>query len=198
MKIRLLLAGLLLMASTSSAFAAGPYLGIAAGASFFHDSDLNEPGFPTDTVSFDPGYGFSLSGGYNFNGARIEGEFGYKNADVDTISGPGGSFAVVGGDMAITSFMINGLFDIKTQSNVTPYLGAGIGILNGEVNDNGFEADDTVAGYQLIAGIGLGLDRNTTLDFSYRLQGAAEDFNVEGSEISYLSSSIYAGIRFNF
>jgi len=198
MKIRMLLAGLLLLASATAVFAEGPYLGIAAGTSFFHDSDLKDPGFPTETVNFDPGYGLNLTAGYDFNGARLEGEFCYRKADVDTISGPGGTFAVFGGDMAVTGFMVNGILDIKTGSKVTPYIGGGLGILNAELNDNGFSSDDSAVGYQLLAGVGIRLDRNITLDISYRLQGAAEDFNVDGTEISYLSSSIFAGVRFNF
>ena len=87
MKIRILLAGLLFAASAAPAFAAGPYVGVAGGVSLIHDSDVSYPGGPTDTVTYDTGYGFNGSLGYNFDGARLELEYGYKAADVDTYAG---------------------------------------------------------------------------------------------------------------
>lgn len=194
MKIRVLLAGLLLLASTTSAFAAGPYIGAAGGISIVHDSDWDFPGTATDTIAYDTGYGFNLSGGYDFGGARLEGEYGYKTADVEDISG----FTVTGVDASFQSFMVNGYYDFKTNSTATPFIGAGIGLINGELDDNGFVFDDTVMGYQLMAGVGFALNRNVALDVSYRLQGAGSDFEEAGDEISYMSSNFYAGLRYKF
>jgi len=189
-----LLAGLLLLASTTSAFAAGPYIGVAGGVSIVHDSDYTVPGYVKDTVSYDTGYGFSLSGGYNFDGVRLEGEYGYKTADVKDISG----YSYSGADASFKSFMVNGYYDIKTNSAVSPFIGAGLGLINGELNDNGYTVDDTVLGYQLIAGVGFNLNKNVTIDLSYRLQGAASDLEKDGEKLSYLSSSLLGGVRFNF
>lgn len=197
-KISAIVAGIILLASTSSVFAAGPYIGAAAGVSIFHDSDINYPGDPTVTASYDTGLGFNLNAGYNFDGARIEGEFGYKEADVEHLSALGTTVNYSGLDETIMSFMVNGYYDIKTKSAVTPYLGVGLGLINAELNDNGYKQDDTVFGYQLIAGAGFSINKNVTLDISYRLQGAASDFNIDGSDVSYLSSSILGGVRFNF
>jgi hypothetical protein len=41
MKIRMLLAGLLLVALATSAFADGPYIGAAGGVIIFHDSNMS-------------------------------------------------------------------------------------------------------------------------------------------------------------
>lgn len=199
MRISLLLVGLLFTTlSTSSAFAFGSYIGVAGGASVIHDSDIAYPGDPVVTASFDTGLGLNFSAGSNFDVGRIEGEIGYKKADVEKLSALGTSFTYTGLDVTITSFMINGLFDIKTESVTTPYLGGGIGVINAEMNDNGFKADDTVLGYQLIAGAGFSVNKNVTLDISYRFQGAASDFNFDGSDVSYVSSNIYGGVRLNF
>lgn len=194
MKIRVLLAGLLLLASTASAFAAGPYISAAGGVSIIHDSDWNYPGTPTDTIAYDTGYGLNLGVGYDFGGVRLEGEYGYKSADVNDISG----YSVSGVDASFNSFMVNGYYDIKTNSVATPFLGIGLGLIKGELDDNGYTFDDTVLGYQLIAGVGFGLSKNVTLDVSYRLQGAASDFEKYGDEISYMSSNFYGGIRYKF
>ena len=192
MKIRVLLAGLLLFASTASAFAAGPYVGVAGGVSIFHDSDDTAPGYYDATIGYDAGYGFNLSAGYNFDVFRLEGEYGYKEADVKDVSG----YSYSGADASFNSFMVNGYYDIKTNSAATPYIGAGLGLIYGELNDNGYTVDDTVPGYQFIAGVGFDLNKNITLDVSYRLQGAASDFEKDGEKISYLSSNVYGGIRY--
>lgn len=194
MKIRVLLAGLLLLASTASSFAAGPYIGVAGGVSIIHDSDYTIPGYYSETIGYDTGYGLNLSAGYNFDGFRLEGEYGYKAADVKDISG----YSYSGADASFNSFMVNGYYDIKTNSAATPFIGAGLGLINGELNDNGYTVDDTVMGYQLLAGVGFDLNKNVTLDVSYRLQGAASDFEKYGEKISYLSSNFYGGIRYKF
>jgi len=197
-KISLVLAGVLLLASTSSVLAAGPYIGAAGGVSIIHDSDVNYPGDPTVTVSYKTGYALNLSAGYNFDGARVEGEFGYKKADIDKASALGTSVNIDGSDATIMSYMVNGYYDIKTGSAVTPYIGAGLGMINGEMNDNGYKKDDTVLGYQIIAGVGFNVNKNVAIDISYRFQGAAADFNIDGSDVSYMSSNLLGGVRFNF
>lgn len=197
MRIRALVVVLLLAVSATSALAAGPYVGAAGGVSMVHDSDISEPGL-SGTVEYDTGFGFNVSAGYNFDPVRVEFEFGYKNADVDKIEAFGFGVPVDGADLTVMSYMVNGFYDIKTNSAVTPYIGAGIGMINGELDDNGYTSDDTVFGYQLIVGAAYNVNKNFALDLSYRFQGAADDFSMNGSDVSYMSSSIMAGMRYSF
>jgi opacity protein-like surface antigen len=198
MKLRAFLVGLLLSVSATSALAAGPYIGAAGGVSIVHDSDFTVTGLGTATAEFDTGYGFNVSAGYNFDPVRLEFEFGYKNADLDKFSGPGGSFSVADTDITVMSYMVNALYDIKTKSPVTPYVGAGLGILNGELEEQGYKEDDTQFGYQLIAGAAYNINNNLALDVSYRFQHAPSDFSQDGLDVEYMSSNIMAGIRYNF
>jgi opacity protein-like surface antigen len=193
-----LLAGLLLVVSSTSVFAAGPYVGAAGGVSIFHDSDFNSPGFPTVKASYDTGFGFNLNGGYNFDGFRVEGEFGYKASDLDKASALDLNGTFINSDATIMSYMVNGLYDYKNTSAFTPFIGAGLGLINGEFNFNGNKVEDTVFGYQLIAGVGYALNRNVTIDVSYQFQGAASDFEKNGDKFSYMSSNVYGGVRYNF
>jgi OOP family OmpA-OmpF porin len=197
MKIRALLVGFLLVASTTSALAAGPYIGAAGGVSMVHDSDISELGL-SGTVEYDTGFGFNVSAGYNFDPVRVEFEFGYKNADVDRIEAFGIGLPVDGADLTVMSYMVNVFYDIKTNSAFTPYVGAGLGVINGELEDNFSSADDTVFGYQLIVGAAYNVNKNLAIDLSYHFQGAAEDFSVNGTDVSYMSSNIMAGIRYYF
>ncbi len=187
--IKGVLVGLLLAVSTSTAFAAGPYVGVAGGVSIVHDSDVKIPGYTTGTTKYDTGVGVNVSVGGSSEGAgRFEGEFGYKTAGIKNSSY----------DAAVMSFMANGYYDIKSESAVTPYFGAGIGVLNGELKVGGYKADDTVFGYQFMVGTGISVSKAVTLDLSYRFQGAATDLNIAGAKVSYMSSNIYGGIRLNF
>lgn len=197
MKIRVFLAGLLLLGSTTSALAAGPYFGVAGGASFTHESDDRESGI-SSKVLYDTGFGVNASAGYNFDPARVEFEFGYKKADVDKFKLGGLSLPATDTDIRVMSYMVNAYFDINTKSVLTPYIGVGIGALNGKLRSPGYNDDDTVFGYQAIAGAAINLNKNVAIDLSYRLLGAAEDFKTQGTELSYLSSNVMAGLRINF
>lgn len=198
MRLKGLLVGVFIACISSNAIASGPYVSAGGGVSILHESDLSISGLGSVDVSYDTGMGFVVGAGYDFDGVRLEGEFGYRNADVDKISGAGGSVSVSGVDMTIMSYMANGYFDIKSGSLVTPYVGGGVGMIKGEMDFDGDKLDDTVFGYQLTAGLSFAANQNVTFDLYYRLQGAGSDFEKDGGELSYLSSNIFAGMRLKF
>jgi len=195
---KLVLAALICLACALPAAANGPYVGFGGGLSMNHDADLEVGGLGTANVEYDLGYGFNLVGGYNFDPVRLEAEFGYRVADVDTVSGPGGTFGVSGADLTTMSYMANVYYDVKTGPPVMPFFGVGLGMINGELDDNGDKLDDTVFGYQLTAGITGKVDKNVNLDCYYRFQGAAEDFEKNGAKLEYMNSSLFVGVRFGF
>jgi len=87
MKLRLFLAGAMLVSSTS-AFAAGPYVIATGGISYFHDAEIKVDGaipqfsLGSADISYDLGYAFTLGAGYNFDGFRLEGEWGKRTVGV--------------------------------------------------------------------------------------------------------------------
>lgn len=201
MKSRLLIAGLLigLILSTTTAFAAEttnnrPYIGVAGILSFFHDSDVEVTGLGSTSASYETGYGFAASVGYKINPMRFEFEFGYRRADIDDIGG----FSVGDPRVTVMSFMINGLYDINTNSPFTPYIGLGLGLLNGELKVEGSKEDSNEFGYQLIAGFAYNFNKTVALDFSYRFQHAPGDFSKDDVSIEYKSSNVMLGLRFTF
>lgn len=195
MKLRfpLLLAGVLFAASATSAMAQGAYIGASGGVAFIHESDIDFAG-GTDELSYDAGGTFNLSAGVKMNQMRAEAEIGYKEADFDEFNG----ISAGEGDLSVTSYMLNGYYDFVPMSGFTPFLGAGIGILDGEFDFAGLEEEDSVFGYQLMAGASFKMTPAVNFDVSYRFQSAPGDFEDEGVSISYNSSSILAGFRFNF
>jgi len=174
-----------------------PYIGLNAGLSIPHDSSVTVGGNNLGNISYDPGYALGASVGYEFNPARIELEYTYRDANTKQlgVSGSDGST-----DLSVSSYMVNGLFNFKTdrRSAVSPFVGAGIGVLNGKVNEGGVSVSDTEFGYQLMAGAEFNLSRNVDLDLTYKFQGAASDFNMSGTSVSYHSSNVLAGLRFKF
>jgi opacity protein-like surface antigen len=197
MKIRPFIVGLLVMVSATTAFGAGSYIGVAGGASIFHESDVTISGYPTVKADYDISYGIVTSVGYAFDGPRLEVEFGYKTTSMKNLSYGGRSVSTPSNDLNIMSFMQNAYYDFKTETALTPYIGAGVGFVNAEFNISGSKGDENQFGYQLIVGSAYNINKNLAFDLSYRFQGSS-DFGDEYGKISYMSSNIYAGLRFNF
>ncbi len=198
MKMKLFLAGLLVAASTSAAFAAGPYVGVSGGVAILHDNDVKVSGIGTATAAYETGYGFNIATGYAGENVRAEFEFGYKQADMEKLTGPGGSVTTQGVDVTVMSYMINGYYDFKNTTAVTPFIGVGVGVLNGELKDAGTKTTDTVFGYSLATGLAFKASENVNIDLTYRYVGAGSDFSKDGVSVAYGSSNITAGIRYHF
>jgi opacity protein-like surface antigen len=197
MKKTVIMTVVALTLAASQTFAAGPYVGGFGGATITHDSDITVSGVGTATLQYDVGPVVGVVGGYNFDGFRVEGESSYRHTNVKSVSGFGNSVLVSGVDLSTWSLMGNGYFDFKNNSPVTPFIGAGMGLVTARLNDNGYQFDDTVFGYQFMVGAAFALNNRISLDLSYRLQGTS-DLNTLDGKISYMSSNILFGMRYQF
>jgi len=128
---------------------------------------------------WDPG--FILSGAFGTkleNGLRAEGEMFYSNASLKQMSGTWNSTEynteIVHGDISSMTFMGNIIYDFKTNSKLTPYAMAGVGMTLLSLNDlqvlTAQVADDTdlVAAIQIGTGFSFDLDRRTSIELGYR------------------------------
>lgn len=176
------LAMALILSVASSALAA-PYVSGAFGMVSVNDADVS--GNPSGEQSFDPGFGFIAAVGNEFDGLRGEFEMAYRNNDLDN---PGN------GDISSLAVMGNLLVDLALSESVRPFLGAGIGLANVDLDG---DEDDTVFAYQAIAGLGFPLTHVTTLDLQYRYFATA-DADFAGTEVEYQTHNFFAGLRFNF
>lgn len=180
---------LLVLSYTLACADDGPYIGVTGGMGFIHNSDRTVGGSPvTYNIGYKPGLAFNICAGGIIGSGRFEGEFGYKPAEIKK------SALGVSKDTTIMSYMLNGYYDIKTNNKITPFIGAGIGVLHAEMGSGG----DNKLGYQFITGAGYSLSNSAVFDISYRLQGSGADFDISGGRLSYMSSSILGGIRVNF
>lgn len=195
---------------SAGAMAAEPnwYVGGAGGATWFEPSDSDANGNSYEN-RFDTGYVFSGAIGREFgNGLRAEGEVGYRNASVDTITPNSGSEFNGEGSMSALSLMANGLYDFDVGMKIKPYIGAGIGFARVSANDiklNGSQLvddSDVVFAYQAIGGLGYDLTRDWTAFAEYRYFATLDPtFNATGGgdyDSQFMSHNALVGVRYRF
>lgn len=164
--------------------------------------------------------GFKIAGmvGYRLGeNLRVEGELFFARAKVDrqtygSIVSAGNPVPVrvdvpISGSASQTGAMANVWFDIPTDTDWTPYVGGGVGLIRVDQGDLEYDSNtlanrlaklqnpnapdfpagfvpeisstDTAFGYHFGAGVGYRLNDRTVLQFGYRLQ-AANDLEFDG------------------
>lgn len=186
----------------------GAYVSAGFGTAIANDADLTEP-IGTGTIDFDIGFAVRLAAGYAFAKTRLEGEIGYQKNNFNSMSvnvpGLGSGTTPIDGDGSNLSFLVNGYYDFKNNSRVTPFIGGGIGFARVDasaISIPGFgvlttSADDTVFAYQVGTGFGIAVKGNASIDISYRYY-ATSDPDFGGTKAENSSHIIYVGTRFSF
>lgn len=184
MKIRLIAATIALCALPTLACAAGRPGGYFSGFLGFNqtkDATMETTDFAAvpvstfdDRLQFDSGIYIGGTGGYDFGMFRLEGELSYRNADINKINNDRG----VDRNLGMLAAMFNGWFDLENPSPVTPYWGAGIGIVSLHFDDDYFDRtsgdpifyEDTASTYAIQAGGGLefAITPRFSMDLGYR------------------------------
>ncbi|WNJ99617.1 OmpA family protein [Thalassospiraceae bacterium LMO-JJ14] len=180
----------------------GTYLSGGIGANIANDSDVSGSGINTD-IGHENGIAGILALGHAYaNGIRGEFEVGRRHNSIDQ-SGT----TSTGGSSTVLSAMINGYYDFARGSAFIPYLGAGIGYGNIDMNVSpvgSTAVNDSGSGLALqgIAGIGYQMTDSWTgtLEYRYfRLQGA--DINTlagSGVDVDYDAHTVMVGLRYTF
>ncbi|WP_319410141.1 outer membrane beta-barrel protein [uncultured Desulfosarcina sp.] len=189
--------------------AEGFYLGVQGGINDMEDTESEGA-----TGEMDSGYTIAAVVGYDFGYFRLEGEVAHRENDIGAITLLGND-TVSSGDVTSTAFMLNGYLDMENRTPFTPYLGAGIGY--NFVEDNGtavyggsttvrYDDSDSVAAYQLTAGIAWDVTKTFVLDLSYKYL-YSDDIEVAGTsnwgvtntgKIDYESQNFMIGLRWYF
>lgn len=196
------------LAMAQDASAKGPYLGLSAGFNFNDGADVSGLGI-NRSVDLDTGWVGLGALGYRYgNGFRTELEGGWRENDVDSISGlAGGS-----GDVSAKSLMANVLYDVRMGGRLMPYIGGGLGYARVDYDGVGpvtaaapgarVNGDDDVFAYQGIAGVAYWMTDALELALEYRYF-ATEDPGVStntgvGLSGEYDSHAGLVGLRWNF
>lgn len=162
--------------------------------------------------NLDGGWLASAGIGRSFaSGVRIEGEFAHRSSDIENSSG-----VAPGAEASVTSVLANAIFDFNRGGHFQPYLGAGVGVAQVDASSFnnavipgdlvGFDDTDTNLAYQILAGVGVGLGGQLTLDLGYRYFAAPDlEFSGRGPlgvtrdfEADYDHHAATAGLRWGF
>jgi outer membrane autotransporter protein len=197
-KILVLACSMLLLASSTaySANSQGGYVSGNIGVAMPSSTEGQEA-----SLDYDTGYSVGGAVGYDFGKVRIEGELQYQKTDTESVSVSEGITSVsldAVGDISVTSFLVNGYFDIENDTKFTPFLSAGAGYASGEMKYNlnvpgsgvfSVSTDFDGFAYQLGAGCSYSVSDSTEVELKYRYFVPDEDFK---------SHNVTVGVRVNF
>ena len=108
------------------------YLGLSGG--WQERETVHEVGDAQTFIVFDSGFLINAQLGYRFDVFRVEAEYSFMNNGVDS-AGAGGASTPAAGNVNLKAFMFNIYHDFQLFDWLwEPYLGAGIGIYQSEIN----------------------------------------------------------------
>jgi OmpA-OmpF porin, OOP family len=182
----------------------GPYVEGRFGISLPRDSELDSATTSQD-VDLDHGFVGNVAVGHGYgNGFRTELELGFRENDVDSISGGGAA----SGDVSSWSAMVNALYDFNASGKLQPYVGVGAGVarldVSGASPSAGTTIDDadTTFAWQGMAGVAYAVSERVKLTLGYRYF-AVPDASINNSagtsfDSDYASHDILFGLRYSF
>lgn len=180
----------------------GNYISIYGGLNDLDDTSIDSSDAGRISSDFDEGYGVGAAIGRWFDAQRhwrAEVEFAYRENDFDRIGRRGGGDA----ELSSQAYMVNGYYDFRPNASFSPYVGAGVGIADVEVEDVPFSGgrlddEDSVFAYQFIGGVGYGLTERVDLFGELRYLATDEPRFNGGQELDYETVNALAGIRYSF
>lgn len=200
---------LLMLVVPAQVFAGNTYVKGNVGIFMFEDSSISANNGVLDVevgdLTASTGFGLSAAVGRGFDsGFDIELEYGYKHANFEDFKLNedivDGIEIEIDGSVNIKTLMVNGIYNFKNISFLTPYVGAGIGI--GWVSFEDEEKfSDTKLAYQVLAGVETGITERLSFLVGYKYLGTG-DFMEEEGEIDVLASidshNIEFGLKYSF
>ncbi len=173
------------------------YVSGSGGATFSSDIDIS--GTLNGKIEYDPGYNLGIAFGGKINdNARGEIELSYRTADLDTITVNGATNNSSDVEIETAAVMINFYYDMNIESNLAPYITAGLGYGRQEVTFGSTSGSDTGFVYQVGAGANYAVSDTTNLFVDYRYFGS-RDSEVNNVKFDgYSAHEIRVGVRFGF
>jgi OOP family OmpA-OmpF porin len=186
------------------------YIGVEGGGMIVEKADLRINN--AVLASSKQKKGFDVDGiiGYDFGAFRLEGEVGYKQSIVKSISteGPYDSY----GRTSVLSFMVNGMLDFGSDDGLSGFVGGGAGVGRVKLGNYGIRIpvgngqivsdSDTGFAYQAIAGIRYPVTTNVDVGLKYRFfnENRVDLVNTNGvnQRTRFRSHSLLASLIYNF
>jgi len=198
----ILAAGLAAGLSTA-AMADGWYVGADTGLNLVPSEKFKDDVDGKFKLKNDQGFGLLGEAGYAFGQYRVEGELGWRYNSSNRLDNKSAT-----GNQQAYDLFVNGLYDFKTGTAFTPFVGAGIGgvdLIAGKIS-NGTDTvknNDFAFAYQGIAGVSYALTQNLDLKADYRyLRTLDATYKIEedGSKpkAPYDAHSVMVGFTYKF
>lgn len=186
--------------------------GFAATRGFYLDfhggpTSQDDMFFGPNKVSFDDGTLIGGAVGYDYGFFRVEGELAHRSNDADQFSFSGLDLDARG-EVTLTSFLINFLFEYDNTTPLVPYAGFGFGW--GKMDFDNVSAggttlmldNDTGAMYQLILGLGYNLNDRWRLFADYRGLlapiSSEDDPDDDRTDDDYFNNALALGVTCYF
>ncbi|HEB79055.1 MAG TPA: porin family protein [Rhodospirillales bacterium] len=166
------------------------------------ESELTSLGFGREFV-FDTG--LVLDGGLKYglgDGLGAEVELAYRQKDAGKFSLGGydlGASADIGGGTTAVTFSANGYYDLPSGGRLMPFIGAGVGFANTNLDKNGrtTEDSDRVFAYKFATGLNFIFNQNLSLKGEYKyFTNADPKYSATGGE--YDGHSVGMNLSFDF
>lgn len=186
-----------------------PYISVFAGASLMNDvNTVSSSGSPY-TARFNTGYIIGGVVGAKWNDMlRTELELSHSNVGARDYSYNGGAFSPASGSLGATYLLANVWLDIPTHSQLTPYIGGGIGYgwANADLKfgkSPGYTNGNGGLAWQLGAGVKYSINEHLDVDLGYRYKALDNIDFVNAGGTSYYganlrSHNIQLGLTYNF
>ena len=185
------------------------------GDAFYLDGAVRKEGTPTlkegdYDVSFDMGWAVGGALGYRFGAVRVEGEGSYFSANLNKYAGlelDQDDFETQP-SMSVLALMANGWFDVDTGTIFSPFIGIGVGGLQGTSSQgvgknapDDFEAIEHSGwgfAYQAGAGAAVEVTDGLSIRLGYRLFGTLETTYTAEVEVedSPLADTSFQAVAF--
>jgi len=180
----------------SSVSNAESYVSAYLGTAIPHEADFSGPA-GSGTVDFDSGLAIGAKAGHWFNNEPrfgVQLDLNHHTADLDTIV-TGGTTYIAVGEVNVTSLTVNALVRLP-EGKFRPYAGIGGGFFNGEVESGSVSNDDTVFGWQVLAGVDIDVAPKFSIFGEYKYSAA--NFDIGSADTEYSASQIYGGVSYHF
>ena len=151
-------------------------------------------------TEMDNGYGWGGALGWNIDQFRIEGEITTQKTDLDAVGVRGEDTTRVGigsGDLRMTTYMVNGYWDIPVSNGFGFYLTAGLGYGTATVSIYNIDGDDSGFAWKGGAGISYTIDCCMAVDLGWEYM-SMEDADLDVTVSDLYSNNIVAAFRYSF
>jgi outer membrane autotransporter protein len=186
----------------------GFYMGGSVSYAVMSESDISDsaalaPG-ESATLQYNQGAAVSFDMGYRLGIGRVEAEIGYQRNGVSQYRPASGDVDATGG-LTQTRALLNAYIDIPVGTSITPYIGAGVGVAQVNLDDFNIagsgvpnsSSNDRVNVAQISIGGVSKINEHYDLDVSYRYL-MSSDASFDDATLSLSGYLLSLGLRYNF